>query len=249
MKERIKHQPANSLKEIEGWVDLPTNGGRAKVRVLCFRLPKEQAKKAQDRKAAKLRKKHGPNYNPEVVWWAGWIIVVTTLPEEQWSGKALVRLYRARWQIELFFKRLKQCLRLHQVPLKEWERVSTVVKLNLIVWWLQEEEAQWMREVLSTALESHDEDFTTVAEVVERVAASEGKAQEWIVSSWTVAHFCSEEVRTLLRGAWSRQRKHACQAALRRYVRSHPRKRVHRETEQRAWLEGQIHLPRPLTAA
>ena len=246
LKERIKHQPANSLKEIEGWVDLPSSGGRAKVRVICFRLPTEQAKKARERKAAKLRKKHGPHYNPDLVWWAGWIILVTTLPPEQWSGKALVRLYRARWQIELFFKRLKQCLRLHQVQLKEWERVSTVVHLNLIVWWLQEHEARWMREVLQSTFEPLDENLTVVVDVTEKGEESEG---EWIVSSWTLAHFCSEQVRTLLRGAWSRQRTQACHAALQRYVRSRLRKRGHRESEQRRWLEGRTIQPHPLRTA
>jgi IS4 transposase len=33
---------------------------------------------------------------------------------QAWSRKDLVALYRARWQIELFFKRLQQCLHLHQ---------------------------------------------------------------------------------------------------------------------------------------
>jgi hypothetical protein len=135
LKERVKHVAANSLKEVEGFVHLPKSGQRARVRVLCYRLPKEQAKKARERKAAKLRKKHGPNYNQELVWWAGWVILVSTTDSAEWSGKELVALYRARWQIELFFKRLKQCLRLHQLRLQEWERVSCVVQLNLIGWW------------------------------------------------------------------------------------------------------------------
>ena len=49
----------------------------------------------------------------------------------------MVRLYRTRWQIELFFKRLKQCLRLHGFVLKDWERASHVLRLNLVVWWLR----------------------------------------------------------------------------------------------------------------
>src|SRR5207244_11382330 len=61
-------------------------------------LPKEQASKARERKAAKLRKKHGPNYNQELVWWAGWVILVSTTDPAEWSGKELVALYRARWE-------------------------------------------------------------------------------------------------------------------------------------------------------
>jgi len=175
------------------------------------------------------------------VWWAGWVILVSTTDPAQWSGKELVALYRARWQIELFFKRLKQCLRLHQLRLQDWERVSCVVQLNLIGWWLQEEEAQWTRELLTSVLVPLAEDISHVEELHE----SQGKpeAAEWILSSWTVAHFCSEEVRTMLRGAWSRRRKQECQQALRRYMCSRKRKRGHRETEQRAWVQRKCVQP------
>jgi hypothetical protein len=65
LKQRIKHVPAGFLKELGGWVCLPGSGQRTEVRVLCYRLPAEQAKRARERKAAKLRKKYGPNYNQE----------------------------------------------------------------------------------------------------------------------------------------------------------------------------------------
>ena len=241
LKARIKHVAANCLKEVVGWVDLPASGERAQVRVLCYRLPTEQAKKARERKAARLRKKHGPTYNQELVWWAGWVILVTTTDPAQWSGKELVALYRARWHIELFFKRLKQCLQLHQLRHQDWERASSVVQLYLLVWWLQEQEAQWMREVLTSVLEPLAEDVCEGSE-------SEGEGepeeeQDWVLSSWTLAHMCAEQVRTMVRGAWSRRRMQECQHALRRYVRSHRRKRGHLESEQRAWLQSRGRLP------
>jgi hypothetical protein len=240
LKERIKHLSANSLKEVEGFVRLPKSGARAQVRVLCYRLPTEQAKKARERKAAKLRKKQGPKYNQELVWWAGWVILVTTTEQAQWSGKDLVALYRARWQIELFFKRLKQCLHLHQLRLEDWERVSCLVQLNLIGWWLQEEEAQWMREQLTSVLEPLADDVRQMSEPEESQAEQE---EEWVLSSWTLAHFCGEQVRTMLRGAWSPRRIQECQQALRRYVRSRKRKRGHRESEQRAWVQRRCLQP------
>lgn len=222
-------------------MDLPESGQRARVRVLCYRLPKEQASKARERKAAKLRKKHGPKYNQELVWWAGWVILVTTTDPAQWSGKELVALYRARWQIELFFKRLKQGLRLHQLRLEVFSRVSCVMQLNLIGWWLQEEEAQWMREVLTSVLLPLADDLSDGSEPAEGVGEPEAGA--WILSSWTLAHFCCQQVCTMLRGAWSHRRLQECQQALRRYVRSRKRKRGHRETEQRAWLQRRCPPP------
>lgn len=242
LKERIKYLAGNSLKELEGFVCLPSSGERARVRVVCYRLPKEQAKKACERKEARLRKKHGCTYNHELVWWANFVLLVTTTQREQWSGKDLVALYRARWQIELFFKRLKQCLHLHQLRHQDWERARSVVQLYLIVWWLQEQEAQWMREVLTSVLEPLAEDVCEVSEGEENQQESE-EEQDWVLSSWTLAYMCGEQVRTMLRGTWSRQRIQQCQHSLRRYMRSHRRKRGHRESEQRAWVQSRGRLP------
>jgi DDE family transposase len=246
LKERVKHLGGNSLKELEGFVRLPSSGERARVRVVCYRLPKVQAMKACERKEARLRKKHGRNYNRELVWWANFVLLVTTTQREQWSGKDLVALYRARWQIELFFKRLKQCLHLHQLRHQDWERASSVVQLYLIVWWLQEQEAQWMREVLTSVLEPLAEDVGEVSECEgegEQSQREQEEEQDWVLSSWTLAHVCGEQVCTMLRGAWSHRRIQECQYALRRYVRSHRRTRGHRESEQRAWLQSRGRLP------
>jgi hypothetical protein len=54
------------------------------------------------------RTRHG-----EVIW------VLTTLPTEQASGVELLQLYRLRWQIELFFKRLKSLLHLDTLPSRQ----------------------------------------------------------------------------------------------------------------------------------
>jgi hypothetical protein len=236
LKEQIRGQRGDSLKEIKGWVRLPKSGERTQVRLLCYRLPEEQAKKARDRKAAKLRKKHGRKYNQELVWWASWVLLVTTTDEAMWSGQDLVYLYRARWQIELLFKRIKQCLHLHCLVLKDWERVSCVLHLTLIAWWLQEQEAEFLRELLTQVLSPTQEPINQIAEP--EVCEEEQEELQWVISSWTLAHFCCEEVRTMLRGAWTRRRKQECEPALRRYVFSRKRKRGHRESEQRAWLEA-----------
>lgn len=233
LKARIKHVPGNGLKEVRGWVRLPQSGARALVRVLCYRLPTEQARKARERKAAKLRKKHGPHYNQELVWWASWVVLVTTTDATQWNGRDLLFLYRARWQIELLFKRVKQGLRLHEVLVKDWERASSLLHLNLIGWVLQEHEVAWLREVLSSVLHPSQEPGRAW-ESEEEPATQQ---TEFILSSWTLAHFGCEQLRTMLRGAWTRQRIQQCQHALLRYVSSRKRKRGHRETEQRAWLQ------------
>ncbi len=119
-------------------------------------------------------------------------------------------------------------MRLHQLRLQEWERVSSVVQLNLIGWWLQEEEAQWMREILTSTLMPLADDLAAVREPAE--GAGEPEAEAGILSSWTLAHL-------------SQRRIQECQSALQRYVRSHQRKRGHRETEQRALVQRRCPPP------
>ena len=48
-----------------------------------------------------------------VIW------LLTTLPAKQASGRELMQLYRLRWQIELFFKRLKSWLPFDALPSRQ----------------------------------------------------------------------------------------------------------------------------------
>src|SRR5712691_484139 len=97
---------------------------------------------ARARKQERLRHKKGSKANLAPAWWAGVMLIGTTLPQESWSAQDVVKLYRVRWQIELVFKRIKQGLHLHLLPVKRWERAQTYVHSCLIVCALQQQEAQ-----------------------------------------------------------------------------------------------------------
>ena len=43
LKKQVLFQQADSLKQVKGWVRLPKSGERVQVRLLCYRLPEEQA--------------------------------------------------------------------------------------------------------------------------------------------------------------------------------------------------------------
>jgi len=47
---------------------------------------------------------------------AGYVLLVTSLPREKFSKEDVMEIYRARWQVELVFKRLKSLLELGAVP-------------------------------------------------------------------------------------------------------------------------------------
>jgi len=80
---------------------------RLPCRMIAWRLPKEQA----DRRRQKLRRDHLSKYGKEPsaerLAWCDWTMLVTNVPVALMSSEEAVILYRARWQVELLFKRWK----------------------------------------------------------------------------------------------------------------------------------------------
>jgi hypothetical protein len=79
------------------------------LRVCAVRLPKEAAELAVQR-ARKKAQKNGHTPDERTLFAAQFIFVVTNLSRELWSTQQVLELYRMRWQIEIFFKRLKSIL-------------------------------------------------------------------------------------------------------------------------------------------
>jgi hypothetical protein len=69
-------------------------------------------------------------------------MVVSNLPDMNWSATQILALYRVRWQVELFFKRLKSILQFDHLRAKEPEMVQ-VYLLAKILAALLIGEAQW----------------------------------------------------------------------------------------------------------
>jgi IS4 transposase len=65
--------------------------------------------------AAASRRQTGP-VRPETLESAEYVFVLVTLEREEVDAAAALDLYRARWQVELCFKRLKSLLRLGHLP-------------------------------------------------------------------------------------------------------------------------------------
>ena len=238
LKRLVKHQKYGSVSEYRVWVWDAKHQERFAVRLVLSLLPRKQAMQARARKQERIRHKKGAKANLAPAWWAGVILIGTTLPQESWSAQDVVKLYRARWQIELLFKRLKQGLQLHLLPVKLWERAQAYVQLCLIVWSLQEQEAQALSELLAGLLNEPEVDQQD--EPVE----DEPEQPSWVISHWGLARCELETLQTLLRGSWTRQRLRDCLPALQRYLVSRQReKRLSQETEVQHWLLQHLGLP------
>lgn len=104
-----KHRPREWLVRFDAYES------RFDARLCAVRkssIAAEQAKAKILREAKKKRKK----VRPETLEAAEYIFVLTTLSVTEFPAAAVLELYRARWQIELVFKRLKSLLRLGHLP-------------------------------------------------------------------------------------------------------------------------------------
>lgn len=80
---------------------------RLPCRLIAWRLPPEQAERRRRKLRRESKDKRGREPSAERLAWCDWTILVTNAPRELLSAKEAIVLYRARWQVELLFKRWK----------------------------------------------------------------------------------------------------------------------------------------------
>src|SRR5262249_57634401 len=66
-----------------------------------------------------------------------------------WATADVLYVYRARWQVELVFKKMQQLLRLNQIRSKHRTSVEATVRALLIAWALHASTTTWLRTLLS----------------------------------------------------------------------------------------------------
>ncbi len=199
-----------SVGEWSGWCRI--NGRRYVVRLIASKLPADKVAAIRKRKRRKAQKA-GRRISSHTLQMAGWLLLITTL-EASWSATDVLRLYRARWQIELLFKRLKQLLRVSDLRCHEPAAVEAAVRALLIAWALQEQITAEVRTLLPTG----------------------SREPTHPASSWLLASLSVQTLREQVRGSWTLGRLRACLPRLVRFLVSSPRKRRQQEADIRQWL-------------
>jgi len=110
------------------------------VRIVASRLPEEKALLAKERKIRSAKRRQTKKIRTATLVYAGWVILMTTL-DDAYSAQDLLALYRARWQIELLFKRIKQSFDVSVLPAASLKHSKAMVLLWLILWSLTEQNA------------------------------------------------------------------------------------------------------------
>ena len=205
-------QRGSSAREWHGWCRWA--GQRYSVRLVAAKLDPTATRRAK-RRARRKAQKAGRTITAPTLAVAGWLLLITTLDAATWATADVLYVYRARWQVELVFKKMKQLLRLNQIRSKHRTSVEATVRALLIAWALHESTTMWLRTLLSA---------TTSPESV-------------VVSSWLLSGLGLDTLRQPVQGGWSEARLQACLPRLHRFLCSRPRRRGCQESTVRTWLE------------
>jgi hypothetical protein len=103
-------------------------GQQLLCRLIAWRLPLEQANRRRQKLCQESKHKYGKEPTAQRLAWCDWTILVTNVPIEKMTPEEAVVLYRARWQVELLFKRWKS------QDLVAVLRGSTAVRQMVGVW-------------------------------------------------------------------------------------------------------------------
>jgi hypothetical protein len=209
---RWLRQRDGSNREWHGWCRWVDQ--RYPVRLVAAKLDPTATRRAR-RRARRKAQKAGRTITAPTLAVAGWLLLITTLDAGTWSTADVLYVYRARWQVELVFKKMKQLLRLNQIRSKHPTSVEATVRALVIAWALHESTTMWLRTLLRA---------TAAPESV-------------VVSSWLLSGLGLETLRQQVQGWWSEARLQACLPRLHRFLCSRPRRRGHQESTVRTWLD------------
>lgn len=108
--------PQGMPSEVRVWVRSPQ--GRFGLRLVAQALPAAAVEKAR-RKVREDAQKNHHTPDERSLFAAGFVLLLTNLPQTDWSTALVLQLYRFRWQVELVFKRLKSLIRLNELRCKD----------------------------------------------------------------------------------------------------------------------------------
>lgn len=83
---------------------------------VCVIRKSQQAIALAHKKLRRRASKIGAELQPETLFYAQFVMILTTFPEQDFPAELILECYRFRWQIELVFKRFKQIVQLGHLP-------------------------------------------------------------------------------------------------------------------------------------
>ena len=228
-----RHAPAGRICSRPVWISY--QGQRSALRWIALRWSQQQREAAERRKRRKACQ-HQQQLQTDTLYLAGWVLVVTTLPAEQWTDQQVLCLYQARWHIELVFKRIKQLLGQHRLRCTTAATAQPTLTALLLGWALLEEESSAIRLAMRDAMYCTQQavqegQMQQAAQACWWQEGRDGPLSEWMLAQVSVDLFCQQ-----IRGSYTATRYRACLPRLQRFLGMGHRKRPHLYSQVCCWL-------------
>jgi hypothetical protein len=119
--------------EIGDWpVAFEHDNKRYPMRLVAIRKSAQAAEKERTRIRRQTSSRKGRQPHPNSLRAAGFIFVITDLPADVLPAVEALELYRLRWQIEIFFKRLKSILDIDRLRARDERLARTYLYANIL---------------------------------------------------------------------------------------------------------------------
>jgi len=107
---------------------------RIHVRLIGIKVPEEVIKT----RIQQYKKARGISKNPseDLLIWYGYTLMITNITQEQMSLDSILKMYRVRWQIELFFKNMKSQLKVDNFTGRNKNRILCLLYIKLALTWI-----------------------------------------------------------------------------------------------------------------
>ena len=235
------HASAGTIGSRAVWITYAYK--RVKLRLIACRLSEQQQQKAE-RRTKRKASKNQQKVQPTTLYFSGWVLLVTTLPQEHWSDQQILRLYQARWHIELLFKRIKQLLKKQSLRCKTVATAKPTITALLLGWALLEQESAAVRLTMRDAMHCVQQikQGKPLAKLITAASWWQDDLDDplW---EWMLAEACFDLLCQQIRGSYTAERFRACVPRLQRFLCSGHRQRPHLYTLVCRWLGVPAPLP------
>lgn len=128
--EKLSKVTSEAAADIEVYVKLSVLG-TTRLRICAAKIPDDKLENVTRRNKRKDSKKQQQT-SAEALKMSEYVVVITSLPVLI-SACDIISLYRLRWQVEIFFKRLKSIMDFGNVPLKREDSIHAWLNGKLLV--------------------------------------------------------------------------------------------------------------------
>ena len=105
--------------------------GQTKLRLCAIKIPEDKLEKTEQ-KFKRNDSKRQRKTSKQALDMARFVVVITALPDAI-PADEIISLYRLRWQVEIYFKRLKSIIDFGNIPLKREESTMTWLTGKLMI--------------------------------------------------------------------------------------------------------------------